>query len=282
MSIPRNLPRPERDAAFDGPTMVRDSNSGASALADVGGFSVRAFATSAASLAMPIQASRPVAATDFVLGTCLVDARGQIPQRDELRAWTVARRLDALIAIRLAGGTVAERVGLKCAHEDCGEGFEAEIDLASCRNAATVSEIDFQVAGETVRARLPTGADHALWQEQGVSLALAAASLLGRDAVDSEETIIALERALADCDPARELELDLRCPACAASNRYVIDLEAHLIRAFARDQSDWLRQVARLASVFHWAEAEILRMPAWRRDFYLARIRDAEAGEAWQ
>jgi len=36
-----------------------------------------------------------------------------------------------------------------------------------------------------------------------------------------------------------------------------------------------LRKIVRLARAFHWAEAEIARMPAWRRDFYLGCL-DAE------
>lgn len=234
-------------------------------------FVARAFATDAADLASPIDAARPVASVDALLTSCLRDAEGGPPDAGAVRRWTVANRLDALIAIRQAGGATTENVSLRCGERECGERFEAEIELAACRGSPTTA-IEFEVAGEALRARVPTGVDQAHWQEERTPLHLVVASLLESTTPVDEALVAALDGALAEVDPARELQLDLACPACGATHRHVVELETQLLATFAREQAAWLRQIARLARAFHWAEAEIARMPAWRRDFYLARL----------
>ena len=238
-------------------------------------FAARAFATDVADLAAPIDGAHPVASTDALLTSCLLDASGHRPEVDAVRRWTVASRLDALAAIREAGGARTEWVAFLCEAPGCAERFEAEIDLGACRAKGSASTIEFSVAGDTMRARLPTGADQARWQQERMPLHLVAASLLESSAPADATVIAALDAALAEADPARELQLDLVCPACAAPQRRVVDLEAQLLDTFAREQQALLRKIVRLARAFHWAEAEIVRMPAWRRDFYLGRL-DAE------
>ncbi|MEP7300217.1 MAG: hypothetical protein ABI699_01715 [Caldimonas sp.] len=241
-------------------------------------FAARRFGSACADLAQRVDTARPVASTDFLLVACLSDRAGRPPEGDAVPRWTLARRLDALIAIRQAGGAATERVGLRCAEPGCGEGFEVEIDLVACRRPGEGSAIEFEADGETVRARLPTGADQARWQAERTPLHLVAASLLETPTA-SDAVVAALDAALAAADPARELQLDLACPACAAEHRYAVDLEAQLLGAFAAEQGRWLGQIARLAQAFHWAEAEIAQMPDWRRDFYLARLEAAGFGE---
>ena len=238
-------------------------------------FAARAFATDVADLAVPIDAARPVASTDALLTGCLLDASGRHPEVDAARGWTVASRLDALAAIREAGGARAEWVTFTCEAPGCDERFEAEIDLAVCRARSGASTVEFAMAGGELRARLPTGADQARWQAERTPLHLVAASLLETGAPADPAVIDALDTALAEADPARELLLELVCPACAAPQRRAVDMEAQLLGSFAREQQALLRKIARLARAFHWAEADIARMPAWRRDWYLGRL-DAE------
>jgi hypothetical protein len=238
-------------------------------------FVARPFPTDACDLATAIDAARPVASTDALLTTCLRDASGRGPELDAVRRWTVAARLDALAAIREAGGPRSEWVAFRCEAVGCDERFEAEIDLSVCRAKGSASTFEFAVAGGELRARLPTGADQARWQAERTPLHLVAASLLETGAPADPAVIDALDTALAEADPARELQLDLVCPACAAPQHRVVDMEAQLLGSFAREQQALLRKIVRLARAFHWAEADIARMPAWRRDWYLGRL-DAE------
>ncbi|MEO8526850.1 MAG: hypothetical protein ABI460_19130 [Caldimonas sp.] len=238
-------------------------------------FLARAFATDAADLDVSIDPARPVASTDALLTACLRDGSGHRPEVDTVRRWTVASRLDALAEIREASGASTEWVAFHCEAPGCAERFEAELNLGACRVKGMVATIEFAVAGDTMRARLPTGADQARWQQERMPLHLVAASLLDSGESADAAVIAALDAALAEADPARELQLDLVCPACAAPQRRVVNLEAQLLGTFAREQQTLLRQIVRLARAFHWAEAEIVRMPVWRRDFYLGRL-DAE------
>jgi hypothetical protein len=257
--------RPAARAAAAPPALARDA------------FTARAFPTDPADLAVRIDAQRPVVSVDALLQSCLHDAAGCPPEAGTVRRWTVAERLDALVAIRQACGATGEAVALRCAEDECGELFEAEIDLAAVRGRA-VTAVEFEFAGRSLRARVPTGADQARWQDEGTPLRLVAASLVEPAEPLDDALVEALDGALAAADPTRELQLDLACAACGTTGRHVVALETQLLATFAREQSAWLRQIARLAQAFHWAEAEIAGMPAWRRDFYLARLDAEESG----
>ena len=58
------------------------------------------------------------------------------------------------------------------------------------------------------------------------------------------------------------------CPECGADNRVSIDPYFCL----GRVSQDLFGDIHRLASHYHWSEAEILAMPRWRRQRYLALI----------
>lgn len=246
-----------------------------------GAWSARAFPAQPADLEQRIDPAAPAASTDALLGACLRDEHRRAPHGDELCAWSVARRLDALLAIRLAEGTASERIPLTCPHAGCGARFEAELDLAACRRPPADAPIEFADAGGTpMSARAPTGADHARWQREGTPLRSAAASLLeqrnGDIPGEPDDAIVdALDRALAQRDPLRGLALDLACPDCGGSVRHRLNLEAYLLQGFARAQRRWLVEIGLLARACSWREADIAAMPAWRRAFYLDRFGDA-------
>ena len=238
-------------------------------------FVARPFGTEAVDLDVPIDASRPVESSDALLVACLRDASGRRPDVDGVRRWTVAARLDALAAIREASSARTEWMVFQCEAAHCTERFEAEIDLAVCRTEGVATTIEFPVDGNAMRARLPTGADLARWQRERTPLHLVAASLLDSIEPADPAVIDALDAALAEADPARELKLDLVCPACGSAQQRVVDMEAQLLGTFEREQKALMRKIVRLARTFHWAEADIVHMPAWRRDYYLGRL-DAE------
>ena len=230
----------------------------------------RAFTSETADLAVCIDSQRPVDAIDALLSRCLL-AEGDSQQA---RSWTVARRLDALITIRLAGGVAMESIPLRC--PQCNEDFEISLDLAASRSRGTPERIGFEVDGEHFEARCPTGLDHARWLAERPSERVVAASLLDTEAEPNETIVAALNAALANQDPARELPVSTQCPSCEAAIETVIALETRLLQAFAAEQRSWLREIAAVARSYPWSEAEIAAMPAWRRRFYLARAADTE------
>jgi hypothetical protein len=244
-------------------------------------WSARAFATRPDDLEQCIDPAAPAASTDALLRACLRDADGRAPGSAEVSGWSVALRLDALVAIRLAEGRGSERIELSCPHAGCAARFEAELDLEACRRPAQEAPVEFAGAcGTPMLARAPNGLDHARWQRERTPLRSAAASLLlGTDGSGAGEldpaTVEALDQALARRDPLRGLALELACPECGASARHRLNLEAHLLRSFARAQRRWLAEISLLARACAWHEADIAAMPAWRRAFYLDRLGEA-------
>lgn len=228
----------------------------------------RAFGTDVADLAERIDPASPAEAVDHVLSACL----GLRPET--VRDWSVGRRLDALVAVRQAEGRPAETLPLRC--PACEQPFEIEIDLQACREPVSEEAVSVELGTQRLRLRLPTGADQARWQRERTPLYLVAGSLLEsmpEPAPAPDALVDALDRALAGRDPLRELALPAACPECGAASEHPIDLEAHLLACFARQQRTLLAEIAELAAVYHWAEADIAALPAWRREFYLQKAR---------
>ncbi len=224
----------------------------------------RAFGTQLADLAAPIDPAQPAEAVDGLLCACFGETS------ETVRRWSVARRLDALVAVRQADGRAAEPVTLRCAV--CHSPFEIEIDLQACRLPLSDGSVAFEIGGRMLQARLPTGAEQIRWQREHTPARAVAASLLECAQEPDDETLAALNRALAASDPLRGLPLQPTCPECGAAGEQALDLEAHLVSCFAQQQRAWLGDIATLAEAYHWSEAEIAAMPAWRRAFYLQRL----------
>jgi hypothetical protein len=234
------------------------------------GLHARAFTSEAADLAVYIDPQQPVDSIDTLLSRCLHGGA----DAPHVRSWPVARRLDGLISIRIAGGVAMETIALRC--QECSEDFEIGLDLAASRPFETAERISFEVDGKRFEARCPTGEDHARWLAERPSQRAAAASLLQTETEPDESIVAALDAALASQDPARALPVSTQCPACEASIETVIALETQLLQAFATEQRSWLREVATVARSYSWSEAEIAAMPAWRRRFYLASAAETE------
>ena len=224
----------------------------------------RAFGTQLADLALPLDAALQPEAVDSLLSVCFDQSRAAV------QLWSVAHRLDALVAIRQADGRITEAVNLHCGA--CRMPFEAELDLQACRLPLSDAGVSFEAGGRILQARLPTGAEQIRWQREATPVRSVAASLLDTAHDPDDETLAALNRALAERDPLREISLRPACPECGAVGEQTLDLEAHLVRCFAQQQRAWLDDIANLAEVYHWSEAEIAAMPAWRRTFYLQRL----------
>jgi hypothetical protein len=229
---------------------------------------VRPFGHDAADLDVAFARTWPEDSTTALLAACTgCDAAA-------VRGWTLARRLQALLSVRLAEDPAARLPAvLRCAA--CGERFELEIDLAQCRHTVDEQPIAWSAPDGTGWAlRLPTAADLQAWREAATGDERhIAAALLDRTAEDLPAAWLpALAEALAERDPFTALDVQAACPECGHDNPAAIDLEALLLVGFASRQQRLLDDVAALASAFHWSEAQILALPAWRRAHYIARL----------
>jgi hypothetical protein len=136
--------------------------------------------------------------------------------------------------------------------------------------------------GSVFRLHLPLGRDMHSWHrregmparhELAVSLVEAIADVQPADHASMvQDWLAAIEDAFESHDPLTALHLRADCPACGHGNDIDCDLEALLLAGFARLQSRLLDEVARLATSFHWSEAEIAALPRWRREQYLRRL----------
>jgi hypothetical protein len=200
----------------------------------------------------------------------------------EIWSWTLPQRSQALIAVALASGDRRLQSSVRCPKTECGEMIELDIELAAFLNRDETRSFDWSPEpARMLHVALPTGEDQKKWLNRGETAPRAMARQLVQS-VDGcpppgdwqipEAWVDGLAAELEQGDPLTALELEARCPACGAALSVEFDLETELLRGFAARQSRTLQQVHRLASVYHWSEAEILRLPAWRRNYYLSRL----------
>lgn len=229
---------------------------------------VRPYGQAAADLDVAFAGQSPEDAATALLAACTgVDAAA-------LRGWTLARRLQSLLSVRLADDPAARAPAVvHCAA--CGDRFELDFELARCRTDVDESPIDW-TAPDGLRwpLRLPTAADLQHWRQAalGDERHIAAALLARPEDELPDEWLAPLADALASRDPFTALQVQAPCPDCGHANTADVDLEALLLAEFAARQRRLLDDVATLARAFHWSEAQILELPAWRRAHYIARV----------
>jgi hypothetical protein len=215
-----------------------------------------------------------------ILGRCAADA--QTPWR-----WTVPRRTQALLAVAQACGVDALTALARCPSEHCGDTLELDLELASFVTGDARERCAVNDGTRSIELRVPTGDDQRRWLESvadaadlNAAMALSLVTHVNGEAVGgdfgmSAQTLEAIGRELEACDPITALDVAAACPGCSATVDVEIDLEGLLLDVLARTQRDMLDSVHRLASRYHWSEAEVLALPAWRRAYYLAAIAGA-------
>jgi hypothetical protein len=65
------------------------------------------------------------------------------------------------------------------------------------------------------------------------------------------------------------------CPACAAAVEAPLHVARLVVAEFTRESASLHDEVDLIARAYHWAEADILRLPRGRRQAYADRIRQA-------
>lgn len=82
----------------------------------------------------------------------------------------------------------------------------------------------------------------------------------------------AIEREMDRADPRADVRLAISCASCSHQWRQPFDI----LSFFWAELHSWapriLHEVHALASAYGWREAEILKLPAWRREFYLQMV----------
>jgi hypothetical protein len=158
--------------------------------------------------------------------------------------------------------------------------LEIDVELTVFEREERITAFDWSpVPEQALSVSLPTGREQQAWWQAGDVSADAMARRLvfgdddgAEDEALSSDWIEALGAQLAQHDPLTALELQAACPACGAQARIPLDLEAELLARLHARQRHTLLNIHRLASAYHWSEAAIMRLPAWRRRFYLMQV----------
>lgn len=244
----------------------------------------RPFAAVASDLDLDCEAMPKPALVTELLARCLCDGahdgdRDIDTAREALWQWNVVDRLQGLLAIAYASNGAGTAALAHCS--DCRGQIELELGLAGFA-AESIETVECTTPeGRRIRCRLPTGADLSAWMHDAAGdeswlaqrLVIAVDDLPpGRDWRLPDAWLAPIADALQAADPLTALKLDVQCPFCGRALAVEVDLESLLLTALGRRQRAVIEDVHRLASNYHWNEAEIVAMPAWRRRRYLDRI----------
>jgi hypothetical protein len=233
---------------------------------NVGGARVRPYGVEVADLAIDFDAPRAIVATR-VIATCL--------RCDEDAIWSLAVRDRILLLLALSELSLADPVEahLKCR---CGEVAVIELgteELARFATGRHRTELVVRAGDATATLRLPTGRDQLGWaalDSGDVARAALSQLVIAGEQPLSDALVAAADALLAEVDPLIELSLESTCPGCAAPLARAVDLERIALTRLRNARRVLLEQVHALAATYHWSEAAIAELPAWRRAEYAA------------
>lgn len=206
---------------------------------------------------------------------------------DEPWLWKlpIGERLHGLLAVVALTDARPFEVRLDCS---CGEVLELDLvpgELLAFRRARSAAwPIRVAVGdGHSVQLRQPTGEDQLHWaaleldnaNERAPTARMVIEHLVvGRDdgANLAEEWLPGLDRGLAEADPLVDFHVATRCPVCEVEVDVDVDVEELALARLEEAQRQFVRDVHRLAAVYHWSEEEIAALPPWRRARYLALV----------
>jgi hypothetical protein len=197
----------------------------------------------------------------------------------ELALLPVGRRDKLLMELR--NRTVGRRIRAYAECPQCGERLELDLSSDVLDTGSELIPAELIEVGEmrwNVRAATSRDVIDALVEGSD-----AEGALLNRcvEEVDGGGTMPSglapdlrerLARAIADIDPAAEIELVMECPACGNSWTLLFDVGTFLWEELAARARRLMREVHALARAYGWNEEEILAISDHRRAQYLELI----------
>ena len=205
---------------------------------------------------------------------------------DALARLTVGQRDGRLLTLR--AWTFGEQIAGLSTCPACGERLEFTFrtgDVLLPMAEEMPASFDLDVDGYHLCFRLPDSQDITAVSQNGSDATTARQQLLQRCLLAANyqgeaQTVEALPPAIiatltdqmAKADPQADMQTAFCCPACGNEWQAVFDI----ISFFWTEIDAWamrtFRQVHELASAYHWPEADILAMSAWRRQMYLSVV----------
>jgi hypothetical protein len=236
-------------------------------------------------------ARRPEIITEL-LSLCSEAADGVAVEPEVWLQMPVGMRIEALLSLASLSDGSPFVWRLRCDSADCADSedeneFALTLDqiLSVAGEKRDLETATIAIGQAEATFRRPTAFDQMQWLEQRTATATEAMlrSILVRpaleqllDAVRDIESITAtLDRAMESFDPVLDFHVDVVCSRCGAHKDVWPDLAGAALERLSAAQRKAIEDVHRLASRYHWSEAQVLDLPAWRRESYLELI---EAG----
>lgn len=217
-----------------------------------------------------------------LIARCTVSSEECVPPGPEaLAELRLGARIEGLLRLAALHGAGEVAQLLRCV--ECGAEIEFKLPFAPLaelqHTVGELEEVRVELQdGADLRLRLPQAADLSSWAAISVEAddTTVAESLRVAGAPVSGAQLPAIERALAAADPLLDFRAEFSCPECQVHQSAPCDLQALALEVLSREQARLLELVHRLARAYHWSEDLILRLPAWRQRFYLARLEAEE------
>ena len=223
-----------------------------------------------------------------VLAATLDSLGGEAVTEDAVRGLAIGDRLFLMQRLVVHLGMESGWFSADCEH--CSEPFDFPLrfsDLPCKPGGEGFPFAALQTEQGNLRLRAPAGADQEILAAEDLDGRPALLRLVGLCLVEgpadfdmerlSDDELAEIDRALEAVSPEPATEVALDCPACSRPTRAQLDVT--LMPFPSRDLL--FQEVHRIASVYHWSEADILSLGRDRRQRYLAMIaRDQASGVA--
>jgi len=230
--------------------------------------SLRPFGTRWEDLDTDFSAPRPFVVTD-VLNRCTTSDLDV----EDLWNLTAGTRISALLALSSLGGKREFDTDFIC--RQCGLAVEVTLGIEELlRLSPSESCVVISSEGGTARYRLPTGQDQREWlQYAGENEEQMRSRILASLCVEGKAKPESVDAALDAADPLIRGGVTAVCPDCGCPHEMNVDLAGAALARLEGQQRSLLEGVHLLATHYHWSEAEIFALPAWRREHYLGLLR---------
>jgi len=246
-----------------------------------GGAGFRKFGKVESDLTVDFSALNRAALATRVLELCIVDPEHLLLPHHFIEL-SIGKRIECLLLLAAGGWDKALSLVFTC--QGCGEKLELELTLEEIsdiqREADKSETVGVDLEGTRIEFRKPKGRDQELWagavflHEQD-----AVAGMIGSLALTPEcstaigaASMSAIDKAFDDADPLVNFSCQVSCGECDRVNEYRVDLMATALDMLSRAQTRLIHAIHKMASHYHWSEAEVLGVPEWRRHRYLQLI----------
>jgi len=217
-----------------------------------------------------------------VLAACTRDAQGSDVDPAFFEQLGISQRTIALLMlVALEQGSTLS-LTVRCPQDGCQQTMEVAIALAALEQLqanANHDIITISLGHQQLRLRRPTGQDQLAWltqasQGQPPTPETIVHTLLIDPPTETKlsPALSDLDQALDQLDPLVNFRLAVTCPHCGQPAQPAIDLGAWALQTLQRVQQRLIKTVHHLACHYHWSEATILALPAWRRHRYLTLL----------